>query len=242
MPHLCLLEAEQAPYFPPIEQALSDPNGLLAIGGKLTPDWLLCAYKNGIFPWFGDGEPIMWWSPAPRMVLQPGKAHVSKSVKKQFRKAPIEIKVNYDFTSVIDLCSDNPIRQEGTWITDDMMEAYIRLHNEGWAHSFEVWRNNNLIGGLYGVGIGDVFYGESMFSLAPGASKYAFIALSEASKASKLRMVDCQLHNPFLESLGAGMLPKEAFKSKLPKSLVRLNLVSDEKINQLLQEKMASGS
>jgi leucyl/phenylalanyl-tRNA--protein transferase len=240
MPQLHLLQAEHIPDFPPVEQALTDPDGLLAIGGMLTTEWLLCAYQRGIFPWYSEGEPILWWSPAPRMVLKPGLAHIAKSLRKQFRKAPVEIKVNSEFTTVIQHCANNPLRQEGTWITDDMINAYCRLNREGWAHCFEVWQQNKLVGGLYGIGMGRVFFGESMFSLTPGASKFAFIALSEWAKAADLTMIDCQLYNPYLDSLGAKLIDRPEFKRLLPEHQRQLNLPESEseRINQLFQSKL----
>ncbi|TCS42484.1 leucyl/phenylalanyl-tRNA--protein transferase [Reinekea marinisedimentorum] len=240
MPQLSLLKAEQQPVFPPIEQALNDPEGLLAIGGRLSTEWLLSAYQRGIFPWYSDGEPIMWWSPSPRMILQPGQVHVARSLRKQFRKTPVEIKVNTEFTSVIELCARNPLRRDGTWITQQMVDAYCRLHEQGWAHSFEVWQEGALVGGLYGIGMDRCFFGESMFSLAPGASKYAFIALSEWAYTENLAMIDCQLYNDYLDSLGAYLIDRPKFKSLLPTRQSRLNLSQTDQINQLLVNRLSA--
>lgn len=240
MPQLTWLDAEQAPYFPPTHTALDDPEGLLAAGGALSSPWLLLAYKNGIFPWFSEGEPIMWWSPAPRMVLPPGTAHVGKSVRKLFRKSNITIKVNHNFAQVIEHCSDESLRNEGTWITDDMKRAYCALHEQGWAHSVEVYdHDDELVGGLYGLGIFPVFYGESMFSLTSGASKFAFIALSEWAKHNRLALIDCQLYNPYLDSLGAYEISRVEFEQQLPKEVKPLSLIGKHDLTQLLINRMS---
>ncbi len=236
MPHLTWLEAEQEPNFPPTESALQEPNGLLAVGGELSPLWLLRAYQLGIFPWFNEGEPIMWWSPAPRMILEPGQAHISRSLKKQYRKSRLKVTVNQCFDKVIKLCSTNVLRQEGTWITPDMIEAYRNLHYFGWAHSFEVWDEDLLIGGLYGIGIDHTFFGESMFSLQSGASKFAFIALSQWGAHKKLTMIDCQLHNPYLESMGAFMINRREFQSKLPKAQIKLPSLDSFEVNEYFHQ------
>ena len=231
MSNISLLNAEQTPYFPAVEEALDDPEGLLAIGGALTTPWLLAAYQRGIFPWFNDGQPIMWWCPMPRMVLSPGEAHISKSLRKAFRRQPVEIRVNSQFEQVIRHCANNPLRRDGSWITEQMVQAYIRLHKEGWAHSFEVWQQGSLIGGLYGVGIDRCFFGESMFSLQPSASKFAFIALSGWAKEAGLSMIDCQLYNPYLDSLGASMMAKQPFQERLPNQETRLAAMDAASVN-----------
>jgi leucyl/phenylalanyl-tRNA--protein transferase len=242
MPQLIWLSAEQKPNFPNTENALDEPEGLLAAGGKLSPEWLLQAYERGIFPWFSEGEPIMWWSPAPRMVLTPGEAHISRSLRKAFRKIDIEIKVNTRFSDIIGFCGDESLRNEGTWITDSMINAYITLHEQGWAHSVEVYEQGKLIGGLYGIGIENVFYGESMFSLAPNASKYALIALSEWAKNEPLSIIDCQLHNPYLESMGAIEVCRESFESHLPKNRTQLSLTNKPNLTQLLRNKLSQAN
>lgn len=238
MPQLTLLRAEQSPRFPPTTQALNDPDGLLAIGGQLSVDWLLCAYQQGIFPWFSEGEPIMWWAPAPRMVLRPGQAHIGRTLRKHFRKQNLSIRANSAFDEVIDFCADDSLRQEGTWITDGMKQAYRDLHQAGWAHSIEVYQHDELIGGLYGVGIAPVFYGESMFSLQSNASKYAFIALTQWALDAGLRLIDCQLYNPYLESLGAGLIERSAFEKLLPKTQSRLCLTRDQDLTPYLRTAM----
>ena len=235
MPQLSWLQAEQTPNFPDTSMALSEPEGLLAAGGQLSIKWLLSAYSKGIFPWYCDGEPILWWSPSPRMVLIPGNAHASRSLRKPFRSIDIEIRVNTCFEDVIKRCSKPRSTGDGTWIIEEMREAYIDLHNAGWAHSIEVFQDQTLVGGLYGVGIESVFYGESMFSDLTNASKYAFIALSEWSKENQLSLIDCQLHNPYLESLGAELLPREEFEQQLPKQQLRLDLKHNQSLTHLLE-------
>lgn len=218
MTHLTWLAAEQRPDFPPIEQALDDPQGLLAAGGDLTEPWLLTAYERGIFPWFSEGEPIMWWSPFPRMVLMPGTAHCSKSLRKAIRKLPeLSVRTNQRFSEVIQYCANNPLREDGTWITEDMQWAYQNLHHDGWAHSIEVYQGDELIGGLYGVAIDRLFFGESMFSLAPNGSKIAFLALSQWAQTEQIKAIDCQLYNPHLDSLGAKIVDRKTFKQWLPR-------------------------
>lgn len=219
MPQLTWLDAEQAPDFPTTALALAYPNGLLAAGGRLSPDWLLAAYARGIFPWFNEGEPVLWWSPAPRMVLEPGGMHLSRSLRKAFRRHPMRITTNQAFKDVITACQEPRRGQPGTWITDDMRRAYLALHQLGWAHSFEVWYNDELIGGLYGIGIDTVFYGESMFSRRTDASKFAFLALSEWSRYQELTMIDCQVYNEHLERLGAREIDRQTFEKRLPSVL-----------------------
>jgi leucyl/phenylalanyl-tRNA--protein transferase len=235
MPQLSWLQAEQTPNFPDTSLALTEPEGLLAAGGQLSIKWLLSAYSKGIFPWYCDGEPILWWSPAPRMVLIPGQVHISRSLKKHFRSVDLDIRVNTRFSDVINHCSKPRPSSDGTWIIDDMKDAYISFHQAGWAHSIEVFQDDELIGGLYGVGIDTVFYGESMFSLRPNASKYAFIALSEWAKENKLQLIDCQLHNPYLESLGAELISRSCFEQQLPKQQSRLNLSKDQSLTNELE-------
>ncbi len=239
MPHLYWLEPEQTPGFPDTQFALDEPDGLLAVGGKLTSPWLLEAYQNGIFPWFSQGEPIMWWSPSPRMVLKPGYAHVSRTLKKQYRRNPVQITRNRCFETVIDHCSDpSHRRDDGTWITDEMKQAYIALHQEGWAHSIEVWDANKLIGGLYGLGIENMFFGESMFSLQPSSSKFAFLALSEWLASSDGHLIDCQLYNDYLASLGAQLITRTEFERHLPKNVVHLSATNQLDLTELIDEKL----
>lgn len=209
--------------FPPAALAAAEPPGLLAVGGDLAPERLLAAYGAGIFPWFPDDSPILWWSPDPRMVLQPGAVHVSKSMRKlirqqRFSNTPLTVSMDTQFAAVIQHCAAQRRHREGTWITDDMQAAYVRLHELGYAHSIEVSRNGQLAGGLYGVSLGRMFFGESMFSLEPDASKFAFIALCRQLYQWHYRLVDCQLPTDHLASLGARTMPRVQFLSELARA------------------------
>ena len=176
----------------------------------------------------------MWWSPSPRMVLLPGTAHISRSLRKFYKKSDIKITANSSFAHVIEQCSSSKMRSEGTWITEDMKAAYCQLHTDGWAHSVEVWQNDELIGGLYGVGIDKTFFGESMFSLTSNASKFAFIAISEWAAKAGLNMIDCQLYNPYLASLGAELIGRKTFENNLPKHINPLLLNYGVDLTQFL--------
>lgn len=188
-------------FFPPVSEANKD--GILAIGGDLTPARLQLAYKSGIFPWFEDGEPIIWWSPNPRMVLFLDELIVSKSMRNILNRNIFKITFNQNFRDVISNCQNIKREgQNGTWITNDMIEAYCELHQLGIAKSIEVWQNDILVGGLYGINLGHVFCGESMFSKVSNASKVAFIALVNQLKKENYKLLDCQVYNPHLESLG----------------------------------------
>ncbi len=198
------------PLFPPVH--LADENGLLAIGGELSVEWLIEAYQNGIFPWYSEGEPICWYSPDPRMVLFPNEVVISKSMRKVFRKNEFQVTFNQDFKSVIRNCKTIYRKDElGTWITDEMEQAYIDLHQKGIAKSVEVWKDKELVGGLYGVDLGTVFCGESMFSKVSNASKVAFIYLAQKLEQENYKIVDCQVYNDHLASLGAREIPREEF-------------------------------
>lgn len=201
--------------FPPIEQALTDPEGLLAIGGDLSPERLMVAYQEGIFPWFEEGGPILWWSPDPRMALTPAEVRVSRSMRRLLRKRLFRITMDTAFPEVIRHCAALRQDREGTWITPDMQQAYIRLHELGHAHSVEVHEGDALVGGLYGVAIGPMFFGESMFSLRSNVSKIAFIALARQLDAWQFRLIDCQMPTEHLESLGGHVLPRGQFKHLL---------------------------
>jgi leucyl/phenylalanyl-tRNA--protein transferase len=195
--------------FPPVH--LAEPDGLLAIGGDLSTERLLLAYRNGIFPWY-EGEHILWWCPDPRFILIPDQLRVSKSMRQLLRRNAFTFTVNKAFTSVISSCkSINRRGQDGTWITDGIREAYTRLHEAGYAHSAEVWYNDELVGGLYGVRLGKVFFGESMFSKMSNASKYAFINYIELLKNEDVQLIDCQVYTEHLESLGARMMARSTF-------------------------------
>ena len=196
--------------FPPVENASDD--GLLAVGGDLSPERLLLAYKNGIFPWFNDDSLILWWTPDPRMVLFPEKVKISKSMRKVIRDGYFELTENKCFEQVIDYCAQVCRKgQDGTWITPEMRTAYINLFKKGHAKSYEVWENGDLVGGLYGIDLGHVFCGESMFSLRSNASKFAFIKMAEQLGGQKYRVIDCQVHTDHLESMGAELIPRKEF-------------------------------
>jgi leucyl/phenylalanyl-tRNA--protein transferase len=202
-------------WFPPIEEALED--GLLAIGGDLSTDRLILAYKKGIFPWY-DGETPLWWSPDPRFVLFPEELVTSKSMYQIIKKNLFEYKTNTSFSEVIKQCKHQPrIGQDGTWITDAVELAYYNLHLQGIAHSAEAWQNNELVGGLYGIKMGKLFFGESMFSKVSNASKFAFIQLVNQLKIEGIVLIDCQVYTSHLESLGATMISRTDFKKYLEK-------------------------
>lgn len=196
--------------FPALESA--EPDGLLAVGGDLSPERLLLAYSNGIFPWFNEDSLIMWWSPDPRMVLFPDSIKISKSMRKVLRTNEFSLTKNICFDKVLEHCSMVKREgQDGTWITQNMKSAYLKLHEKGVAHSFEVWKNKKLVGGLYGIDLGHVFCGESMFSLVSNASKFAFIHLAEELKAKKYSLIDCQVYTEHLENLGAEEISRNSF-------------------------------
>ncbi len=196
--------------FPPVE--LADEDGLLAIGGDLSIETLLTAYRSGIFPWFSKGEPIMWWSPNPRFVILPEKLIVSKSMRKVLDSGEFVIRFNTSFEVVINECAKIKRRgQRGTWITEEMKQAYIEFHKAGYAFCGEAWKNNKLVGGFYGVKLGNCFFGESMFSKESNASKAAFLAFAEEFFAETGKLIDCQVYTEHLESLGAKMIPRTAF-------------------------------
>lgn len=197
-------------FFPPVSQANLD--GILAIGGDLSPERLLLAYKSGIFPWFEPGDPILWWSPNPRMVLFLEELIVSKSMRNILNRKSFKVTFNQNFREVIAHCQNVKRNgQTGTWITNDMIEAYCNLNNLGIAKSVEVWQNEELVGGLYGIDLGTIFCGESMFSLVSNASKVAFIALVEQLKEKNYKLLDCQVYNPHLESLGCREIKRSEF-------------------------------
>ena len=200
--------------FPPVH--LADKDGLLAIGGDLSLERLLLAYKSGIFPWYNPGEPIIWYSPNLRMVLFPKDLKISKSMKQLIRKNEFKITFNQNFKAVISNCKTiKRDGQGGTWITDEMQDAYVKLHKKGIAKSVEVWLENELVGGLYGIDLGTVFCGESMFSKISNTSKLAFIYLVQKLKKENYKLIDCQVYNPHLESLGADEISREEFMKYL---------------------------
>ena len=219
-----VLALEQDSTFPPLNQALKEPNGLIAIGGDLSCERLLEAYTHGIFPWFSEGEPIMWWSPNPRMVLFPQELKISNSLQKTLKKQIYEVKINTAFREVMAACSQvKRPDQTGTWINHAMIDAYSQLHALGHAISSETWLDNKLVGGCYGVIIGQMFYGESMFHTHTDASKVAFVNLIDYLKSKDVGMIDCQMKTPLLESFGGREISREAFSQTLTK-LVNLTL------------------
>jgi leucyl/phenylalanyl-tRNA--protein transferase len=206
-------------YFPPVEEAYYE--GILAVGGDLSVERLVLAYKNGIFPWFDADEPILWWSPPERMVVNPHDYRVSKSIRNILNRNIFEVTINKDFESVIKNCQTIERKgQDGTWISEDIIASYTKLHERGYAKSFEVWQIDSqssweLVGGLYGVDLGHVFCGESMFSKVPNASKIAFVSLIQYLKENNYKLLDCQVHNDHLEKLGAFEISRETFMKVL---------------------------
>jgi len=216
MLQIALLNEEM--WFPPVDQSL--PDGLLAVGGDLSAGRLLLAYRSGIFPWFSDDEPILWWSPDPRFVLFPEELKVSKSMSKVITSGQFEFRTNSAFEAVIGNCSAITRKdQDGTWITNDIIEAYTGLHALGYAQSAETWVNGELVGGLYGIRMGDCFFGESMFSRVSNASKFAFINWVRHLQNEGVAFIDCQVHTEHLESLGARMIPRDEFMKLLDEHL-----------------------
>lgn len=214
-----LSENDPPDSFPPVGAALRDPDGLLAAGGDLKPERLLAAYRQGIFPWYSHGQPILWWSPDPRAVLFPQELKVSRSLRKSARSRGFEVRYDTSFAAVIAACGDQALRPEGTWLSPDMRAAYLRLHELGYAHSVETWRNEQLVGGLYGVRLGGVFYGESMFSRESDASKFALKCLCERLVEERAAVIDCQMATPHLLSLGARLIPRTEFTELLHRHL-----------------------
>ncbi|MEC3889618.1 leucyl/phenylalanyl-tRNA--protein transferase [Xanthomonas campestris] len=210
LPHL--LSPDPASPFPPAEHALREPDGLLAIGGDLHPQRLLNAYAHGIFPWFSEGQPLLWWSPNPRTVFRTDAVNLSSRFRRQLRTCTWTLRADTAFAQVIAACASSPRPgQDGTWITDQMQEAYLDLHRRGHAHSVEVFDGARLVGGIYGVAIGQMFFGESMFSGASGGSKIALAALAAALHGRGWPLIDAQVENPHLMRLGAQRLPREQF-------------------------------
>ncbi len=188
--------------FPPLVQALTEPNGLIAIGGDLSLDRLISAYSSAIFPWYCDGEPILWWSPNPRAIIPIKDIRINKTLNKVIKKNVFTVSINKAFKQVLALCADAPFRHDDTWITHEMQSAYQALHYKGYAHSIEVWLDNELVGGLYGVAINGCFSGESMFYRSSNASKIALVSLASLLKSQDITFIDCQIINPFLQDMG----------------------------------------
>jgi len=200
--------------------ALADPSGILAVGGDLSPERLLLAYEWGIFPWFNEGEPIFWWSPDPRFVLFPTELNVSKSMRPYFNQRKFEVTFDTHFEAIMRACQSQYRQGQfgGTWITEDMVAAYIRLHELGYAHSVEVWKEEELVGGLYGISLGKVFFGESMFAYESNASKFGFITLVKKLQKIGFQLVDCQQETNHLGSLGARAIDRTEFLERLQKN------------------------
>ena len=216
MKSITWLSPQDAPeWFPPLEQALDDPSGLLAAGGDLSPERLIAAYARGIFPWYSPGQPVLWWSPDPRTVLLPTEFHLSRSLAKSIRNKDFHVNMNKDFEAVIDACAAPRPHSPGTWITPEMRAAYVRLHRLGFAHSVEVRREGRLAGGLYGVRLGGVFFGESMFSAERDGSKIALSHLVMMCRHNNIAVIDCQLASRHLLGLGARTIPRTEFKALL---------------------------
>lgn len=197
--------------FPPSAAALREPNGLLAAGGALTPNWILTAYRQGVFPWFSDGDPILWWSPDPRMVVRPAQARITRSLRKTLRAGRYEVRCDTAFDAVMAACGAPRDGQPGTWILPEMRAAYGELHRLGWAHSVETWIDGELAGGLYGIAIGRAFFGESMFHRARDASKIAFAHLVRLLAREQFAILDCQMSTAHLASLGGFEMPRSEF-------------------------------
>ena len=201
-------------FFPPANRA--NPDGLLAFGGDLSPQRLIVAYANGIFPWYSENEPILWWSLDPRLIMRPGEMRISKSLKRTMKSGKFEVRIDTNFREVMLHCADTPRKdQDGTWIMDEMIEAYCHLHELGLAHSFETYQNGELVGGLYGVSIGKVFFGESMFHTVTDASKVAFYHLHRFLEEHDFKLIDCQQETSHLMSLGAYSIPRSEFLDEL---------------------------
>ncbi len=197
--------------FPALEQALEDPNGLLAVGGDLSPERIISAYKQGIFPWYSEGDPILWWSPNPRAIIKLADIRINRSLQKFLNKKPYQVSVNKAFHQVIDYCADAPFRDEATWILPAMKFAYKSLHQQGHAHSIEVWHDDELVGGLYGIAINGYFSGESMFYRKSNASKVALVYLAKLLQQNKVHFIDCQILNPFLQAMGCTEISRTDF-------------------------------
>ena len=201
--------------FPPVENALHEPDGLLAAGGDLSIERLLAAYRRGIFPWYEEGQPLLWWSPDPRCVFRPGDFRLARRLRRDIRRSTLEIRFNSAFGDVIQACAGPRRYTHATWITGNMKDAYCRLHEKGWAHSVEIWRADRLIGGLYGIAIGRAMFGESMFSNESNASKIAIFLISELLRDGTLGILDCQVQSSHLISLGATLMPRAEFTRQL---------------------------
>jgi len=209
--------------FPDVSHALTEPDGLLAIGGDLNPDRLLDAYRKGIFPWYSDGQPIMWWSPDPRCVLFPDEFIISRSLKKSLRKNDYKVTFDQVFSDVVKSCAEPRLNSPGTWITQAIIKNYQLLHESGYAHSVECWHQGELVGGLYGIAIGQLFFGESMFSRITDASKICFAHLVHFLKTHGFALIDCQVYSEHLARLGARVIPRDEFSNVLDQFCESIN-------------------
>jgi len=203
--------------FPPVD--LASPEGIVAAGGDLSPERLIRAYSRGIFPWYSEGEPILWWSPDPRFVLFPAEIHVSRSMKRILKKGSFRITFDRDFRAVIDGCRQPRIGEPGTWITSEMLAAYCRLHEIGFAHSVEAWQGGELAGGVYGVSLGSLFFAESMFHRRDNASKAALIVLGRSLQRRGCSLIDCQVHSTHVETIGGRMIPRRRYLEILERGI-----------------------
>jgi len=217
--------------FPPVDQALIEPNGLLAAGADLSPERLLDAYARGIFPWFNEEDPVLWWSPDPRMVLFPRELHVSRTLRRAIRSHQFSVTLDREFDAVVEGCAAPRSNQDGTWISADMMSAYARLAQLGYAHSVEVWASGQLVGGLYGVALGRVFYGESMFSRRSDASKVALAYLARQLDRWNFGLIDCQMATSHLASLGAREIARDEFLRRVRAGAVQPGVAAPWRID-----------
>jgi leucyl/phenylalanyl-tRNA--protein transferase len=216
-----LSERDSPDAFPPVDRALREPDGLLAAGGDLSPPRLIAAYQRGIFPWYSQGQPILWWCPDPRAVLFPNEFFTSRSLAKTLRNKGFETRLDTAFEDVIVRCGSTEVRPGGTWLSPEMQSAYVAMHELGYAHSVETWYQGRLVGGLYGIAVGRVFYGESMFSLERDASKVALRRLCDELVIRDFHMIDCQMATPHLLSLGAQLIPRTQFIGQLTEHAAR---------------------
>lgn len=212
------------PVFPPADEA--DPTGIIAVGGDLSPERLIAAYSRGIFPWYSEGEPILWWSPDPRLVLFPDELHISGSLRRLLNRNPFEITFDRGFDAIIEACQQPRKYQGETWITEEMATAYKKLHELGYAHSLEVWKNDEIVGGLYGVSLGKCFFAESMFHRVDNASKFGLVRFVQKINELDFRIMDCQVSNSHLKTMGAREISRKEFLDLLDKSLQKENLKS----------------
>jgi len=210
-----LSPADPPEAFPDLGNHGEDPEGLVAAGGDLTTARLIAAYQRGIFPWYEEGQPILWWSPDPRCVIYPNSVHIPRRLARTLRQKPFALTTNRAFTNVIDACAAPRRYTDATWITAEMRSAYVRLHDQGHAHSIEAWQGRHLVGGIYGVVLGKVFFGESMFSVARDASKVVLVSLAQALASAGFHCLDCQLPSPHLFTLGAKLIPRDQFLAEL---------------------------